>query len=177
MSAAPSPILRPLAGDDADLYLALYTDPVAMRLVGEPLDAAAAQRALATSLRLGALPELRYRLWTIRPDASADAVGLAGLRRGPGFPAAAGEIGVMLLPSWQGQGLGTAALAALALHAFEQLHLERLFGFQAMTDLRVDAMLRRVGFVPITKPPYAGSACACWQLDCHALRVRPDGLS
>lgn len=164
-----SPELRPLADDDADLYVALYTDPVTMRLVGEPLDAAAAQRSFAAALRLGALPDLRYRLWTIRTDASAAKAGVVGLRRGPDFPAATAEIGVMLLPSWQGQGLGPAALASLALHAIEHLRLERLFGFQARADLRVDAMLRRVGFVPITKPDYAGSACACWHLDRNGL--------
>lgn len=103
--------LAPLAAEAGDLalYRALYCDPGVMRHIAPPVDAAAIAGRHAAACRDSQAQPLPNR-WSLRLP-GGDAVGLAGCFLAPATRQA--ELGVMLLPAAQRQGLAGEALHAL----------------------------------------------------------------
>ncbi len=99
-------------GDDV-LYRATYTDASLMRYVGQPLSVDRADASFRTALAENVRRPWRRLTWALRGPTSADALGLIGVIRDPG-DATRAEIGAIIQPRWQGRGLATEALRALA---------------------------------------------------------------
>lgn len=112
----------PVAADEA-FYIALYTDPATMRHVGAAQSPDAARRGFHAACRLDAQSPPRRRFWVLRGKQEGTPVGLLGLHLDDEGGA---EVGAVIAPGEQGRGHATAAIAALADHAFADLGLRRL---------------------------------------------------
>lgn len=158
---APPFLLRPYAAGDEGLYLALFTDAEVMRWVGPPLAEAHARRAADLALAHQRAAHGRFRHWIIEHQGAA--AGLLGLAlRGPRWRGGEGDVGVLLLPAWQGRGAASAAIAALRPWAFGVAGLALLTCHHATGHTAMAAVVQRLGFRPV--PPRPGAPVSCgWE--------------
>ncbi|MFL6585803.1 MAG: GNAT family N-acetyltransferase [Luteimonas sp.] len=155
-----------LSDGDADLFVALYGDPAAMRQVAPTLDRHAATRAFAAARRQmqAAPPVARY--W--RLDTDSRSRGLLSLV--PDADGRAAETGLLLPSAMQGQGVATTAFghlrdAVLRNAAFDALWTRHRIGHAAAMGL-----MQRLGFVP--EAPADG--WQRWRLDRRTWRALED---
>ena len=166
---APALWLDPPTADDEPFYVGLYTDPEAMRHVVAAQTADAARRGFAAALRLDAATPVERRFWVIRTRPEGDPVGLLGLHvDAPG----SGEVGAVIVPARQGRGHATAAIAALADHAFGPLGLQRLHTRHDGANGAAGGLMARLGFERTQAG--AGAHGWRWELTPDRWRARSD---
>jgi RimJ/RimL family protein N-acetyltransferase len=138
--------VRPLDGRDEALYCRLYTDPAVMRLIAPPMADAAARRSFGTALRLNGEGAWAQR-WILVDRASGTDIGLLGLIPHPDAPAAV-EVGVMLLPGWEGRGVAAEAIAAAAdrLFGLAELAVAGLWTRHDAANGPAIGLMRKLGF-------------------------------
>ena len=110
--------LSPLSGcDEADaaLYCRIYCDHVLMRYVSEPLSTADAARSFTLACRQNATGA-GSEWWVAATRDACVRIGLLGKVRRDCHV----ELGVMLLPSWQGKGYAFEAIVGLVERSFAQ---------------------------------------------------------
>jgi ribosomal-protein-alanine N-acetyltransferase len=138
--------LRSLTGTDAPALFALRSDPQVMRYIPRPLATSVADcQALIEAMNEG-MSRNELLNWGIALRSSGELIGTIGLYRLQPENHRA-EIGYMLLPAWQGQGLMQEAVAAVLDHGFEVLHLHSVEGVIDPQNEASARVLRRAGFV------------------------------
>lgn len=152
--ALPTPrlLLRPMDGDDADAFCALYGDTEVMRRVGPPLDDAAARVAFTRMQAQAVARPPRAHYWMILPHGTQDPVGLIALVHDRGAPEGA-ECGILLQGPAQACGYATEAIATVALAAFADYGVTRLWTRHAAANTAVVALMRRLDFIRDTDAP------------------------
>jgi RimJ/RimL family protein N-acetyltransferase len=162
--------LRPLAPSDERLYCGLYTDPVVMRHVAEPLAPEAAQRAFRAVLRQLAADPPQSRYWILSPRAGGDDLGLMAW-----VPdrddAGSAEVGVLLVGPAECRGYATEAIAALADAVFAQPAQRRLWTRHARGNGPASGLMRKLGFESMADAD-GGPAPLRWQLERQAWLAR-----
>jgi RimJ/RimL family protein N-acetyltransferase len=160
--------LRNLTVDDLALYEAVHCDPAMMEHLGGPLPKA----GLAEKIRrdVASIASGEARVFVIEPDgpggspAGTIAIWEHDQHRDPIV-----EIGWMVLPPFQGRGVGTAAVrAALDLVRAEgRWHV--VHAFPPVTNPGSNAMCRRMGFSFVEEREYffrdRPLRCNHWSLD------------
>lgn len=136
--------LRGLEQRDQALYCRLYTDPEVMRHIAAPLTAEAALRAFRAACRLAAREHPGSRVWAV-VERSTEPVGIVAVMRDDAEPDE-GELGIMLLPSGQGRGLATEALAAAAAAAFSDPRLQQLRTRHAADNHASVRLMSKLGY-------------------------------
>lgn len=104
-------LIRPFIPEDQQLYLDLYTNTEVMAFIGPPLDIEKARKSFQIALRLNAKEPFRRLFLAICFDGQP--IGLCAVNQWSTALATA-EIGLMLLPAWQGQGFATEAKLAFS---------------------------------------------------------------
>ncbi len=104
--------IAPLTQDAADfaLYRALYCDPSVMRYIAEPVRAGRIAASFHAAWRESRAQRFPNR-WSLRTRADGAAAGLLGTLQASAADTV--ELGVMLLPERQAQGLAAEALQAM----------------------------------------------------------------
>jgi RimJ/RimL family protein N-acetyltransferase len=149
--------LRPLREGDEALYCALYTDPGLMRNIAPPLSDEAVQRSFRAACRQQ-VPHPRR--WIIHEREGNHEIGLLGLV--PDDDTA--EIGVMLLPGWDGRGFATESMSGMVDRVFSTRLVPRLCARQAIADNPpVNRLMLKLGFQPL--PPDKAWSQRNWELD------------
>jgi RimJ/RimL family protein N-acetyltransferase len=156
--------LRPLGEGDEALYCRLYTDPEVMRYIATPMTPDAAQRSFRAALRQQSKERQR---WILRPLEGEDGLGLLGLF----MEGDTAEMGVMLLPEWEGAGLGSESMAAMVDRAFSSYALRLLWIRQQRDHARVDRMMASIGFVASPSDRITPEQ-RYWELDRHRWETR-----
>jgi predicted metal-dependent HD superfamily phosphohydrolase/RimJ/RimL family protein N-acetyltransferase len=166
--------LRPLTDEDEALYCALYTDPMVMRQVGEPLSWQSARDAFSRVLRQMRADPPRSRYWAVtrrgKDGGDGDPLGLVALIYDRDRAASA-EIGILLRPDARGLGVGGEAVAALVDHVFSTTDIARLWTRHAATHAGAAGIMRQLGFDPMPADPEAPDR-ASWVLVREAWRGR-----
>lgn len=141
--------LRPLSPGDETLYCALYTSPEVMAHIGCPLPGPVARQAFLAACRLNAVAGAWQRRWAVLDARSGEGLGMLALMRDADDPVSA-ELGVMLLPAAQRQGLARELDDAVALHAFAPggWGLQRLWARHAPGHAAAAGVLAASGFEP-----------------------------
>lgn len=142
--ATPRLLLRPLAADDRDLYMRLYSDPLVMAHLGEPRTPPEADAGFLQSLDLQACQAEFPARWIAVLRRTGQGVGLLGLVADAARLAA--EAGILLLPEAQRRGLAREALGALAAAAFERGWVAALWARHAPANQAMARVLARLGF-------------------------------
>ncbi|MFE0508403.1 GNAT family N-acetyltransferase [Streptomyces sp. NPDC058964] len=138
--------LRNVSPDDVDAYVRMRCDPVMMAHLGGPLPG----EGMADKVRRDAQQAAADLAWLkmIIPDpASPDVV--AGTVTLWSEETAAGpisEIGWMVLPEFQGQGLGKRAVRTLLEQARDQDRWGLVHAFPATSNAASNGICRAVGF-------------------------------
>ncbi|RZT98195.1 GNAT family N-acetyltransferase [Rivibacter subsaxonicus] len=142
-------LLRQWRAEDRAPFAAMNADPRVMEhfpalLSSEESDA----RAASAERRIA---ERGHGLWALEERGSGRFIGFAGLADVPpgiDVPAGAGpalEIGWRLAAGAWGQGYATEAARAALATAFERLDLDLVVSFTALSNLRSQAVMRRIG--------------------------------
>lgn len=112
-------LIRPLAEQDLQLYLDLYTNTETMVFVGEPLHPEKAINSFQSALRLNAKTPFKRLFLSIVEQGQC--AGLCAINQWNSETAQV-EVGIMLLQPWHGQGYATEALVALIQRVQQQFY-------------------------------------------------------
>jgi RimJ/RimL family protein N-acetyltransferase len=158
--ATPRLLLRDFVPGDLPALAAYHADPRYREFCG-PGDPRAAE-LLAMFLRWAReRPRRNFQLAITR---GGELIGCAGVRTA-GPP----ELGLELAPRSWGRGYATEAAGALLRLAFESLGVERVRGSTAVGNVRVERLVRRLGFARVA----TAGARAEWRLPRAAYNGRP----
>lgn len=113
-----------------------------MRHVSDPWDADTARARFAAACRRTVSSAPAYWIWTIAGSCQAEDAGIASLMA----DGASAEIGILLLPEWQGRGVGTQAVHRLTEYGFDTLGVERIESRQRVGNVGWQRLMERSGF-------------------------------
>lgn len=145
---------RLVEGCDRDLYRSLYTDVAVMAHIGTVMSEAEADVVFGKVLGYNAETPVRARYWRLSDRGTDDAIGIQSFIRPLADPASL-ELGMMLLPQSQGQGLGIEAsqrFVDLLLGNHWGLDIETVFARHAETNARVARLGATLGFDHVDRP-------------------------
>ena len=139
-------ILRPFGDADRAAFAAINADPRVGDWLGGVMDRAASD---AMANRINAhIAEHGFGLWAAERRSDGRLVGAIGLMsaglQGP-LPAGAIELAWRLHPDAQGAGLATEGATACRDWAFAHLPVDELVAITADTNLRSQAVMRKIG--------------------------------
>jgi ribosomal-protein-alanine N-acetyltransferase len=146
--------LRRLTLDDADLMLAIWTDPAFVRYVGDRgvRTLEQAQEALkAGAFQLYA--DYGYGPYAMVQKSDGTRIGICGLFRRENLEEP--DIGFALLPDYCGKGLASEAASAVLAHARDDLGLASIAAIVSPDNAASIALIRKLGLSPagmITMP-------------------------
>ena len=157
--------LRPYNEGDLSLTTALESDPAVMKELGGPVPAE--QVAPIHQERLAG-----DWFFTIVPDGADQAAGIVGVWQTPWDGGSVYEAGLLLLPHFQGKGIGLKALAMVIDRARRQAAFPRLHAFPAVTNGPSNAVCEKLGFTLLEQRDldYQGRPLRCnhWVLELTA---------
>lgn len=137
--------MRTLEERNADLFLNLYTDPEIMRYIAAPLSVTRARREFRRVVTQPRPPQGPF-FFVIEEVASEQEIGLVGVVQIDRITMHA-EVGIVLKSECHGRGCGREGLAAMAMHAFEQFPLRRVWVQCSALNPAVERMVASVGFM------------------------------
>lgn len=137
--------IRPLAEQDVQLYLGLYTNTEIMAFVGQPLLPAKAINSFQIALGLNATTPFK-RLFLAIVDQGQSA-GMCAINQWSSETAQV-EVGIMLLQPWQGKGYATEALAALIQRVQQQFAGAVIKGDLNPENKAAVQLVLKIGFQP-----------------------------
>lgn len=137
--------LRSWRADDRAPFAALNADPKVMEFFPAPLSRAASDAMVDACNTL--IAERGWGFWAADIKASGQFIGFVGLNvpttELPFSPCV--EIGWRLVANAWGQGFATEAATAALAFAFETLELPEVVSFTALSNLRSQAVMERLG--------------------------------
>lgn len=137
--------LNPLCVQDEDLYLRLHASVETMRHVSALMDADTARLRFSEACRLTESSDPTYWIWSVSMSDQARGVGIVSLMAG----ASSAEVGMMLLPEWQGRGLGKHAIRAITEYGFSTLGVARVESSQRAGNVGWERLMERSGFMRV----------------------------
>jgi RimJ/RimL family protein N-acetyltransferase len=140
-------ILRAFRDEDREAFAAINADPRVGEWLGGVRDRAATDE-LIDRINAG-IAASGYDFWAAERKADGVLVGMIGLRRelhDP--PAPCFEMGWRLAVDAQGQGLATEGARAVLDWGFANLEADEILAWTADTNVRSQAVMRRIGMTP-----------------------------
>lgn len=136
-------LIRPLAEQDKELYLSLYTDAKIMRHIGTPFTVEVAEQAFSKTIRAMNKPNPTMMTWAIITLDKNEVIGLEALNfQSPDCA----EIGVMLLRRSNGRLLPEEAINGLLEYGFNHLLLQQVNARYASKNLATARVAKKTGF-------------------------------
>jgi RimJ/RimL family protein N-acetyltransferase len=137
-------VLRDWREPDLSPWTAMNADPEVREYLGPPLtaaDAAASVRSFQDGLDRDG-----FGFWAVEVGASGEFIGFTGLDRvDDGMPFTGVEVGWRLARSAWGHGYATEAATAALEYGFATLGLPEILAITTTTNLRSQAVMRRIG--------------------------------
>jgi RimJ/RimL family protein N-acetyltransferase len=160
--------LRNISIDDLALYESIHCDPEMMEHLGGPLP----REGLAEKLQEDVAATEAGECWVFKivPDEEAGtAAGTVTMWEHSWNGRSINEIGWMVLPGFQGRGLGSEAVRAVLRKARAEARWDVVHAFPPVTNAPSNAMCRRMGFSMVEECDFEfrGRILRCnhWQLD------------
>ncbi|MFB9237086.1 GNAT family N-acetyltransferase [Plantactinospora siamensis] len=136
-------LLRQWRKSDLDPWAAMNADPQVREHFPDLLTRE--QSAAAMSTYAAEVADNGYGLWALEVLATGEFIGFTGLRPLQDLPATGMEVGWRLPRSAWGHGYATEAARASLAYAFDTLALPEVLSVTATTNLRSQAVMRRIG--------------------------------
>ena len=163
--------LRDITVEDLPLYEAIHCDPAMMADLGGPLP----KEGLAEKLAKDAATTAAGETWVlvIVPEGDPDAAaGTVTVWRHEEHGEPINEIGWMVLPPYQGRGIGKAAVRLALDRARTEGRWGEIHAFPPVTNARSNGMCRSLGFSFIEERDFKFRdrplRCNVWRLDLRA---------
>jgi RimJ/RimL family protein N-acetyltransferase len=139
--------LRPFRETDREAFARLNGDPRVSDWLGGPIDRAASDALIdRTNVHIA---EHGFGFWAAERKADGVLVGMIGLRHTPfDTPMPGLELGWRLDPAAQGQGLASEGAKASLDWGFANLAAREILAFTARSNLRSQAVMKRIGMIP-----------------------------
>jgi RimJ/RimL family protein N-acetyltransferase len=160
--------LRNITAEDLGLYEAIHTDPRMMEHLGGPLP----RDGLAEKLRRDAEAAAADEYWVlvIEPDEDpGTAAGSVSIWEHEWEGRTINEIGWMVLPEFQGRGLGKRAVRAALDRARSRSRWDVVHAFPPVSNVPSNAMCRSLGFEMVGEVDFRFRdrplRCNHWRLD------------
>jgi RimJ/RimL family protein N-acetyltransferase len=154
--------------DDLPLYEKIHCDPQMMEHLGGPLP----REGLAEKLQrdVASTEAGETRVFVIVPgEDDGTAAGTVSIWKHASHGQSINEIGWMVLPPFQGRGLGSEAVRSVLRKARSEGRWDVVHAFPPVANARSNAMCRKMGFSKIEERDYEfrGRVLRCnhWQLD------------
>ncbi len=160
--------LSPWSADDLDLLQKLLGDPEMMEHLGGP---ESQEQILRRHQRYLRLPESETDyMFKIVWVPHAEGVGNVGYWRKTWRDQAIYEIGWLVLPAYQGQGIATKAAAAAIRHVQQGPKYQFMHAFPSVENNASNAICRKLGFTLVEEcqveyPPGRSMTVNDWRLD------------
>ncbi|MFF4756236.1 GNAT family N-acetyltransferase [Streptomyces sp. NPDC002514] len=138
--------LRNVSVDDVDAYLRMRCDPVMMADLGGPLPRAGMADKVRRDARQAAADLAWLKMIIPDPDVPDVVAGTVTLWSHDGGSGPVSEIGWMVLPEFQGQGLAKRAVRTLLEQARDQDRWGVVHAFPATGNAASNGICRSVGF-------------------------------
>ncbi|WP_432041767.1 GNAT family N-acetyltransferase [Streptomyces cadmiisoli] len=137
-------VLRRWRDSDLEPWAAMNADPAVREHLGAPLTR---EQSDASVARFQAeFDRQGYGWWAVEVRATSEFIGFAGLDPvDDGMPFTGVEIGWRLARSAWGQGYATEAALTVLAHGFDTLELPEILAVTTATNLRSQAVMRRIG--------------------------------
>ena len=160
--------LRNIELDDLALYEAIHCDPEMMAELGGALP----REGLAEKLRRDVASTEAGEIWVLKiilDDEAGTPAGTVAIWEHEFEGQRINEIGWMVLPAFQGRGLGSEAVRSALDRARSEGRWNVVHAFPTVTNPRSNAMCRKMGFTKVEEIDYVfrGRLLRCnhWQLD------------
>lgn len=140
---------RPITDSDLPHFVDIYTSEKLMQFVSEPLSKKEAKSLFERFSRFNSSRPQHHYLFSVVNNNNHDFMGFCGvnsIKNDVTTSTKTGEIGVMLIDSAIGKGIGTEVLMALVDYCFEKLGFEKLIGPPSPDNIASIKMLEKVGF-------------------------------
>jgi RimJ/RimL family protein N-acetyltransferase len=161
--------LRNLDLGDLDLYVAQYCDPQMWTHLGGPRPREGLEDKLERDVAATAADE--YWVLVVMPDETGAGAGTVAVWEHESEGRPVEEIGWMILPAFQGRGIGKAAVAATIDRARASGRWHVLEAFPSVTNDPSNALCRGLGFTlvgEVDHDPQGTLRCNHWLLDLGA---------
>ncbi|WP_031522006.1 GNAT family N-acetyltransferase [Streptomyces sp. NRRL F-5123] len=137
-------VLRRWRESDLEPWAAMNADPEVREHLGDLLTR---EQSAASVARFQAEFDQRgYGWWAVEVEAAGEFIGFAGLDEVDDYmPFTGVEIGWRLARSAWGLGYATEAALAVLAHGFDTLELPEILAVTTATNLRSQAVMRRIG--------------------------------
>lgn len=148
-------LIRPLAVQDKDLYISLYTDAKIMHYIAEPLSVQAAEKAFVRTIKAMQQEKPKAMTWTIITLAGKKSIGIQALTwQRPTFihkqiipNINQADIGIMLTSKSQGQRIPAESINILIGYAFNELGLDMITAYHSNKNLKSQRVFDKLGFI------------------------------
>lgn len=138
--------LRAWAPEDLDALAGIHADPQIAQWLGGAWNREQAQTALHGMT--AHVAEHGWGLYAVCLKGEDKPIGVAGLQTiKPGLPLSGIEAAWRLLPEYWGQGYITEAMRAVLQEAPHRHGITEVLSFTAVSNLRSQAVMRRLGFI------------------------------
>lgn len=160
--------LRNIEIDDLALYESIHCDPEMMEHLGGPLP----KEGLAEKLQRDVASTEAGETWVFKiiPDEDAGtAAGIVTIWEHAWEGQSINEIGWMVLPAFQGRGVGSEAVRSILRRARSGSRWDVVHAFPPITNAQSNAMCRKMGFSRIEECDFEFRdrilRCKHWQLE------------
>ncbi len=134
-----------ISAADLELYCQMYCDPATMQYVAPAYSRAKAERCFAYALKESQKSEQNLCLMSIAWRNGPSKIGICGFQR-LAQEGVVYEPGFMLLPSTQGQGMGTEVVAGLCQQLLCQTAATEIWLQYRTDNVAADRLVKRLGF-------------------------------
>ncbi len=138
--------LRNVEPGDVGAYVRMRCDPVMMAELGGPLPRAGIEEKVLRDAAEAAADTSWIKMITVGGEASGVVAGTVSLWAHPEGDEIISEIGWMVLPAFQGQGLAKAAVRAVLTEARDQRRWGAVHAFPGVSNGPSNGICRSVGF-------------------------------
>ncbi|MFI5153289.1 MAG: GNAT family N-acetyltransferase [Chitinophagales bacterium] len=139
-------LLRKISREDDDAFFALRSSKAVMRYIDRPLAKTKEDVITLIDMMVGLIESNEGLTWTITMKGEPGMIGTVHLWK-ISRENYRGEIGYLLDPAWQGQGIMREALGAVIHYGFESVHLHSFEANVSPENTASFHLLERCGFI------------------------------
>lgn len=140
---------RPITDSDLPHFVDIYTSDKLMQFVSDPFSKKEAKSLFERFSRFNSARPQHHYLFSVINNINQKLVGFCGvnsIKNDVAISTKTGEIGVMLIDSAIGKGIGTEVLTALVNYCFHELGFKKLVGPPSPDNIASIKMLEKAGF-------------------------------
>ncbi|WP_028766356.1 GNAT family N-acetyltransferase [Shewanella fidelis] len=161
--------MRLLDERDKDLYCSLYTDPVVMKNISQPLSPAKAEKCFHTTLKLTQKPIPLLFVWVISELDTGELLGIQNISKDKQNTQQA-EFGIMLSPKAYRKHIAFESIGALTEYGLRHLKLNKMYSMFLPENKAILRIAQKLNYcIDINNLDPATGQASCYKQSDHAI--------